>query len=196
MNFTKARVRLTSKAEYADWDSLMNKHHYLGFRGFFSLHLRYSIDIDDQLTGLAGWQYGALYCAARDDYIGWDKPTLHKNIRYIINNTRFLIIGAKGQYPNLGSWAFRQILARISADWHRIHGHPLLLAESFVDRRYYSGHMYKASGWYLAGQTKGYSRQTERWQPKHGHIKDIYLRKLRKNACKLLRKPIDRARFA
>lgn len=185
------QVRLATDDETDRWDTLMDKHHYLGFKRFFQKGLKYIITYDGEWVGLAGWQYGALACGARDKWIGWDKETQYKNIRYNINNTRFCFLGSKGQYRNLGSWAFKRMFMRLSTDWEDLWGHPVYTAESFVDTSRFSGAMYKASGWIFVGRTKGYSRQSGKWRKAHGAFKDVYVKPLRKDALKIMKKKFE-----
>ena len=59
------------------------------------------------------------------------------------------------------------MLARLSADWASTWGHPVVLAESFVDPEPYRGTAYKVSGWSQLGNTRGWKRSavsgTGRW---------------------------------
>jgi hypothetical protein len=50
------------------------------------------------------------------------------------------------------------MLARLSSDWESTWGHPLALAESFVDPQQYRGTAYKVSGWSHLGPTSGWKR--------------------------------------
>ena len=63
------------------------------------------------------------------------------------NNARFCLLTAPGQYPNLASRALALNLARLAEDWRAAYGHPILLAESFVDTQLFRGTAYKAAGW-------------------------------------------------
>jgi hypothetical protein len=50
-------------------------------------------------------------------------------------------------------------LKRLSADWQRIYGHPVYLAESFVDLSRFEGTCYRAANWVFVGQTKGSAKK-------------------------------------
>ena len=191
MDLSGFNVRLARKEEYTAWRDVMDKHHYLGFKRFFASSLRYIIENENGAwVGLCGWQHGVLVAKPRDDWIGWDNPTRLAKTKYIINNTRCCLLGDKGQYPNLGSWAFSRMFKRLSADWETLWGHPVYIAESFVDISRFDGALYKAAGWQLVGHTKGYSKKRNAdgvFMQKHGQIKQIYVKPLRKNAKKLLK---------
>ena len=97
------------------------------------------------------------------------------------NNTRFLILGAPGCFPNLASIALAAMVRRLSADWSAAYGHGLLLAETFVDPSIFCGHMYMAAGWTLLGRTKGYVSVNGRYTDRHGVPKDLYAFSLRRD---------------
>ena len=42
---------------------------------------------------------------------------------------------------------------RLSRDWHSVYGHPLLLAETFVDQARFRGTCYRAANWLPLGST-------------------------------------------
>ena len=125
--------------------------------------------------GLAGWQSGAFKCRHRDQWIGWKQKLLFTRLHLIANNTRFLIPGAPGCFPNLASLALAAMVRRLSADWSAAYGHSLLLAETFVDPSKFSGHMYKAAGWTRLGRSKGYARANGRYTDPHGVPKDLHV---------------------
>jgi predicted transposase YbfD/YdcC len=79
------------------------------------------------------------------------------------------------------------MLARLSSDWESIWGHPVALAESFVDPQQYRGTAYKVSGWSQLGLTRGWKRSAVDFYEKHGHPKQVWVRELVKNACVKLR---------
>jgi hypothetical protein len=78
------------------------------------------------------------------------------------------------------------MLARISADWQQHWGHPVALAETFVDPHLYQGTAYKASGWNRLGPTAGWKRSAEDFYQKHERPKQIWVRELVPQACRKL----------
>ena len=127
------------------------------------------------MGGLAGWQSGAFKCRHRDQWIGWKQKLLFTRLHLIANNTRFLIPGAPGCFPNLASFALAAMVRRLSADWSAAYSHSLLLAETFVDPSRFCGHMYKEAGWTRLGCTKGYARANGRYTDPHGVPKDLHV---------------------
>ena len=153
-------VRLARPDERIRWDRLMDQHHYLGFKRFAGHGVRYVFDWRGQWVGLAGWQSGAFKCRPRDQWIGWKQKLQFTRMHLIANNTRFLILGAPGCFPNLASLALAAMVQRLSADWSAAYGHSLLLAETFVDPSKFCGHMYKEAGWTRLGQRKAMPART------------------------------------
>jgi hypothetical protein len=125
-------VRPIQPEERARWDALMDEHHYLGLRALFGKTLRYVASADGQWLALLGWQAAALTCAVRDAWIGWPRVGHYQRLHLLANNARFLIL-PQVHVANLASRVLGLNLRRLSADWRRVHGHPLLLAETFVD---------------------------------------------------------------
>ncbi len=78
----------------------------------------------------------------------------------LVNNSRLLVLPA-GPCPNLISRFMKRMLARLSPDWQPSWGHPLVLAETFVDPHLDQGAAYQVSGWNRLGQTAGWKRSAE-----------------------------------
>jgi predicted transposase YbfD/YdcC len=93
------------------------------------------------------------------------------------------------QRPNLASRVLAANLRRLSNDWESAYGHPVLLAETFVDQARFRGTCYRASNWIYVGQTKGWSRHGATYQ-EHGQPKAVFVYPLRRNALRQLRAPL------
>ena len=74
------------------------------------------------------------------------------------NNSRYLLLPAASGVPNLASRVLGLSLRRLRADWLALHGHDLLLAETFVDPQRYRGTCYRAANWLELGATQGFGR--------------------------------------
>ncbi len=72
---------------------------------------------------------------------------------------------------NLGSRVLGANVRRLREDWEAQWGHPLELAETFVDIRRYRGTVYFAANWTAVGLTKGYARAHGKYTDKHGQKK-------------------------
>ena len=103
----------------------------------------------------------------------------------LANNARFLILPTVGHVPNLASRVLALNLRRLSADWQRVHGHPLLLAETFVDQARFTGACYRAANWQVVGTTRGFARRNGRYTP-HGEPKQALVYPLHPHARALL----------
>ncbi len=162
-------VRPVEHHEMDRWRTLMRQHHYLGFNRIVGEALCYVATKADQWVALLGWGSAALKCAVRDKWIGWDQALQFKRLYLIANNARFLILPS-WHLPNLASHLLALNLKRLSLDWHRYHGHPIVLAETFVDSARFAGTCYRAAGWQVLGETQGYSKCNQRYwhngQPK------------------------------
>jgi len=132
-----------------------------------------------------GWGSAAWSVKSRDTFIGWNKSAKEKNLQFIANNTRFLIL----------TWVSVKCLAskilalnakRLCDDWLKIYHHPVYLLETFVERNRFKGTCYKAANWILTGRTKGIAKRGHD-HLFHGNIKDVYLYPLRKDFRKRLK---------
>ncbi|MBF0146059.1 MAG: ISAs1 family transposase, partial [Magnetococcales bacterium] len=68
-------------------------------------------------------------------------------------------------------------LQRLGDDWQQVHGHPLLLAETFVDPARFAGTCYRAAGWQEIGMTKGFAKNSTRYRH-HGQPKIVFVKPL------------------
>jgi hypothetical protein len=177
-------VRLIKPAEEDIWDQLMKKHHYLGFETLSGECAKYIAEMDGEWVALLGWGTGAFKCADRDKWISWRSDQQWKRLKYIANNQRFLILPWI-KIKNLASRILALNVRRISSDWGKRYGHPLLLVETFVEKERFLGTCYKASGWELLGETKGYGRNAGKYYY-HGIKKQIYVKELVKGARDIL----------
>jgi Druantia protein DruA/DDE_Tnp_1-associated/Transposase DDE domain len=182
-----AEVRLVSASERPLWNSLMKRHHYLGFHSLIGQSLRYVAVYRDRWLALLGWGAAALKCKARDQWIGWTEPLKLQRLPLAANNCRFLIL-PDVKVPNLASRILSLNIKRLSDDWQAAHGHPIYLAETFVDPRFYRGTCYKAAGWLYLGNTRGFANHHGTYTH-HGHIKSVFVRPLRPDATDILADP-------
>ena len=125
--------------ERAEWDRVMDAGHYLGFRGMFGGGLRHiAVGPDGRWLALLGWCSGAFKVKARDAWVGWAPEQQFRRLHLVANNCRFLVLPA-GRVPNLASRALALSLRRLSDDMEAVFGHPVLLAETFVDPSRFTG---------------------------------------------------------
>jgi hypothetical protein len=151
------QVRPIFRTERKKWDALVRQHHYLGLKSLVGKALRYVAVFEDCWLALLGWQAAALKCKPRDQWIGWSPIIQYQRLHLIANNTRFLILPDL-KIRNLASRVLSLNLKRLSHDWQTIYGHPILLAETFVETPRFTGACYRAANWRVLGQTKGFSK--------------------------------------
>jgi len=182
-------VRPILAAEREAWDTLMDRHHYLGFRVIVGESLRYVAFLGDRLVALLGWGAAAFKSRHRDRWIGWVEHLQWRRLCFIANNVRFLIL-PDVHIANLASRILGQNLRRLSADWETAYGHPILIAETFVDMSRFQGTCYKAAGFVPLGETRGFRRNGSKYYL-HGQPKTIFVRPLRPKARRLLSDPFS-----
>jgi len=173
--------------DHALFKSLMSRHHYLGLRNTVGENLKYLVrdhsgrPLACLLFGSAAWK-----SAPRDAFIGWDPQSRQRNLIYLTNNTRFLILPWV-QVAHLASHVLSIVSRRLSADWTGKYGHPIYLLETFVDRTRFRGVCYRAANWILTGQTKGRTRN-DRYTTIQAPVKDVYVyplsRHFRRELCR------------
>ncbi len=134
---------------------LISAYHYLGWSGTVGENLKYLIyDAHDRVLGCMMWGACAWKVQRRDHYIGWDAQVRSRNLPFVVNNNRFLILPWVN-VPHLASHILGKVCRRLSKDWQNKYYHPIYLAETFVERGRFKGTCYKASNWIHVGGTKG-----------------------------------------
>jgi hypothetical protein len=161
------------------YNSLIQQHHYLGYRQIVGSHLKYLAFMEERPVACIGWGSAAWSVKSRDSFIGWNKSTKEKNLHLAANNTRFLILNW-ASVKCLASKILALNIKRISNDWLKVYNHPLYLLETFVERDRFNGTCYRAANWICVGQTKGTTKRGNH-HLFHGKIKSVYLYPLRKD---------------
>lgn len=177
-------VRPIEWEERERWEELMRRHHYLGFHALMGESLRYVAEIGEHWMALLSWSSGVLKCGVRDRWIGWKSPIQWQRLHLIANNSRFLIL-PEGRVPHLASRVLALNVKRLSSDWEEVYGHPIWLAETFVDPTRFAGTCYKAAGWVELGQTRGFGRRGPEYV-EHGQPKRVFVRALRGSSMERL----------
>lgn len=167
-------VRPIKRDERSHWDELIRQHHYLGLHSLIGETIRYIAIYQGQWFALIGWSSAAFKCKVRDQWIGWHSFIQYRRLFFIANNSRFLIL-PDVRIPNLASRVLALNLKRLSRDWQMLYGHPIYLAETFVDPQYFKGTCYKAQGWTLLGYTRGFAKCANRYYP-HNRPKMVFIR--------------------
>lgn len=166
-------IELVNSQDGYLWDYLVYHHHYLGLPKLVGEHLKHMVYIKGQVVACLSWASAAWKIKARDQFIGWEEPAKRRNLHLIANNTRFLIPDWV-RVKHLASRVLALSLKRLCADWQKIYGHPIYLAETFVDISRFQGTCYRAANWLCVGQTKGSAKKGNTYRY-HGQPKAIYL---------------------
>jgi GNAT superfamily N-acetyltransferase len=173
-------VRPVRHEERGRWRQLMQTHHYLGLRSIVGQSLWYVALFQEQWVALLGWGAAALKCAPRDTWIGWSSALRFRRLHLLANNARFLVL-PEWRRRNVASRVLALNCKRLSQDWERYHGHPILLGETFVDPARFRGTCYLAAGWLPLGQTLGFAKRG-RGYVAHGQPKLVLVRPLCREA--------------
>jgi hypothetical protein len=182
-------VRPIRVEERRRWQQGMAQFHYLGFRNTVGEAVRYVATLGSQWVALLAWAAAALKSRHRDAWIGWNASLKWRRLHLVANNVRFLILPGV-QVKNLASKVLALNLRRLSEDWQKRYGHPILLAETFIDGSRFSGTCYRAAGWIALGETRGFGKRRQGYI-EHGQPKMIFVRPLRPDAARMLSAPFS-----
>ena len=130
--FDTFRVRPILHDEVKAWIEHLCRYHYPGFRGIAGRSMRYVATMDREWVALIGWGSAVLKFTAWDKYIWWNEETKLKRLHLIVDNVRFLVLPDRSM-KNLTSKVLSMNLKRVSDDFQTAYGHPVYLAESYVD---------------------------------------------------------------
>ena len=164
------------------WNRTVKEQHYLRSAKMVGEQLRYAVSYRGQWVALLGWSAAAWHLGPREEWIGWNDEQRRRRLHLVAQNSRFVILGDRTRFPNLGTRAMKLCLDRLAADWQAMHGHPVLAAESFVDGQLFRGTIYKAANWLMLGPTSGYGRVAEDFYVAHKRPKQIWVRALQAKA--------------
>jgi hypothetical protein len=155
------QVRRT--AEEGLVESLIERHHYLGYTRVVGEHLKYLVTAHDLPIGCFCWSSAPRHLGPRDRFIGWSPQARKANIHFVAYQSRFLILPWV-RVPHLASHLLGRMSRQLSSDWVRVYAHPIYFAETFVDPDLYRGTCYRASNWTYMGMTTGRGKddQTKR----------------------------------
>ncbi len=156
----------------AIWKYLLQRHHYLGCPRVVGAHLCQVATMGEQVVACLAWASAAWKIAPRDQFIGWDEDIKRRNLHLVVSNVRFLI-PPWIRIKHLASKVLALSLKGLGPEWERLYGHPVHLAETFVDVSRFQGTTYKAANWSYLGQTRGSAKKGNSYRF-HGVKKAIY----------------------
>ena len=156
------QVRRSSFEEV--FNSLIARHHYLGYCHPVGEHLKYIVFSEGRPLACFSWSSAPRHIGCRDQFIGWSADSRKKNLRFIVYNTRFLIL----PWVRIGSLASHLLgrMARVvSIDWQRVYHHSVYFLETFVDTQRFKGTCYQAANWIYLGETTGRGKNDQTHKP-------------------------------
>ena len=164
------------------------RYHYLGFKRSVGESMGYAAFVGQELVALLDWDAAVLRCLPRDEHVGWDDRVRERNLSLVVGNRRFLVLPWI-RIPHLASRILGANLRRLSSDWQAVYGHPVLLAETFVDLSRFKGTCYRAANWRYLGQTLGSTYTYRDGTRPRGCPKAVYVYPLARDAQRRLRSP-------
>ena len=182
----EVHVDLATTEEIPRINHVLKEHHYLGSIRPVGERLHYIARNEaGNWVAVLVFSAPAKHLKHRDAWIGWSEEQRRRRLSLVTNNTRFLLL-PEFSVPNLGSRVLRLTLARLRSDWHQRYGHPVEVVETFVDPDQFCGTVYTANGWLELGHTDGWGRRQRDYYVKHDKPKRLFVRALRRNACRSL----------
>jgi len=182
-------VRRIEDSERERFDQELVTKHYLKNAHAVGRVLRYVAEYRGQWVALLVFNSPAFHIKLRDQWLRWPARQVKERRHLIAQNSRFLVLGAPGQWPNLASRVLKLACERLPADWQEHFGYPVLVGESFVDPQRFRGTCYKAAGWQQLGPTRGYERDWQDFYTDTQHPKQLWVRPLGEGALEQARSP-------
>jgi len=180
-------VRLMEEWERERFDQEMAAKHYLKNAHAVGRVIRYVAEYNQQWVALLTFNSAAYHLKLRDRWLHWVGSQVAQRRHLIAQNSRFLVLAAPGQWPNLASRVLKLVSARLPQDWQQRYGYPVLAMETFVDRQRFQGTCYKAAGWEVLGPTQGNGRQWQDFYDNSQHPKELWVRAFNTIALEQLR---------
>jgi len=176
-------LRGDDAADGALFREYLDRYHYQGYKVPFGAHLRYLVRSEqcpERVLACLLWTSPAWKLEERDRWIGWSAGLRARNLQFIVNHGRFLIlpwVRVKG----LASKILAHSARRVPADWEAVYGYRPLLLETLVETERFRGTCYRAANWIHLGATKGRGRM-DRYHEVLGTPKSLYVYPLCRNA--------------
>lgn len=148
-NGNALRIEVIQPEDQKRFDRLLGKYHYLGETRPVGDFLRQVAILDGQWVGLLAWGSACYALNDRDAYIGWTPTLRAERQKLIVQNRRFLLLGDKGEHPNLASRILGAAVKALPEQWQAYFDYVPLLAETFTDLESFHGTCYKGGDYLL-----------------------------------------------
>ena len=182
-------VRLIEDSERTRFDEELATKHYLKNATVVGRGLRYVAEYQGQWVALLVFSSPAFHLKIRDQWLHWPARQVKERRHLIAQNSRFLVLAAPGQWPNLASRVLKLACGRLPQDWQEHFGYPVQVVETFVDPLRFRGTCYKAAGWEQLGLTQGCQRDWQDFYTDTRHPKQLWVRALSEGALERVRAP-------
>jgi hypothetical protein len=143
-----------SRKDSVLYNELIHRYHYLGYKPLTGAQKRYMVFAGSQLLAVLGFGASAWKVADRDRFIGWSREQRKRNLQFVVNNARYLILPWVNCH-NLASHILSIAAKRLPDDWQQQYGLRPLLLETFVYKDRFNATCYRAANWIHVGQTTG-----------------------------------------
>src|SRR5438105_4380532 len=111
----RVSVRLVLEDERPEFDRLLREQHYLESARLSGQNLRYVAELDGVWVALVCFGAAALHLKGREKRIGWSPRQRARRLKFVVNNSRFLVLSERQRYPNLASRVLGLCLRRLDA---------------------------------------------------------------------------------
>jgi len=178
------RIATKTDSQEQLWNEFVERYHYLKFGVVVGPQIKYFVQVRGEPVACLSFGGAAWKVESRDRWIGWTTEQRKRNLRCVVNNTRYLIlpwISVKCLASRILSLAAK----RLPEDWLRRYGYEPCLIETFVQTDRHAGTCYKAANWIMVGETKGRGRM-DRYSEAKLPKKMMYVYPLRPNAREIL----------
>ena len=179
-------AELVVDSEVPRWNAEVCENHYLKNANLVGEQLRYDVTYRGERLALLGWSAASYHLKYREQWLGWSDSQRRSRLHLLAQNSRFVILADRGDWPNLASRALALVSQRLSQDWQQTYGHPIVAVESFVDSQLFRGTAYRCSNWTLLGPTDGFKRVAEDFYVRHDRPKQLWVKSLIADAPALL----------
>jgi hypothetical protein len=154
----------------------LDRYHYQRYRVPFGAHVRYLVRSElcpERVLACLLWTSPAWKLAERDRWIGWSAEQRARNLQFIVNHSRFLILPWV-RVHGLASKILSHCARQLPADWEKRYGYRPLLLETLVETGRFRGTCYRAANWIQLGATQGRGRM-DRYHEAQGTPKMLFV---------------------
>jgi hypothetical protein len=172
-------------------ESLMSRQHPLGARKAQGRRLTYRVSYRGEWVAIGLFDQSVFRNKWREEKIGWSDTQRQHRLQHIAGNSRYLVLREYQGVPNIASKCLSLMTGRISQDWYRRYGIPLVALETYVDPEHNKneGTCYTAAGWEKLGLSSGF----EQANGERTHGKWYFLKALHEDSYAALRAEIPHA---